>query len=387
VSRVDLERRLDEQQEVLELGLELAQTLEPERVLELALEKAERFSAAETSSIWELDEARGELFFRLVRGEAAPEIRNLRIPLGEGIVGSAAQSGRSERIDDVARDPRWHGEASDRFSTQSMLVVPLVSRGRVIGVLQLLNSTDGSAFDQDDLRRMELFAGPLAHALANARLYASLERTFVESVTALAEAVERRDPYTGGHLRRVVAYSLLLGRELDVPPEMLEEIRLGGTLHDIGKIAVPDAILGKPGPLTPEEAEVMRRHPIDGAEIVGRIASLAPVLPIVRSHHERIDGRGYPDGLTDAEIPLAVRIVAVADTYDAITTSRPYRPGLSPERAAAEIAADAGTRLCPRVAAVFADLHGSGRFDLAAGERLASSLSLRHRDEYNRRKS
>lgn len=385
MSRSELERRLDEQREVLELGLELAQTLEPERVLELALEKAERFSAAETSSIWELDEARGELFFRLVRGRAAPEIRNLRLPLGEGIVGSVVARGRAERIDDAAADPRWHGEASDRFSTRSMLVVPQVSRGRPIGALQLLNSTDGAAFDDDDLRRMELFAGPLAHALANARLYRSLERTFVESVTALAEAVERRDPYTGGHLRRVVAYSLLLGRELGLEPAALEEIRLGATLHDIGKIAVPDAILGKPAALTPEEVEVMRRHPVDGAEIVGRIASLAPVLPIVRSHHERIDGRGYPDGLAGDEIPLAVRIVAVADTYDAVTTSRPYRPGLSPERAAAEIAGDAGSRLCPRVAAAFAALHGSGRFDLEAGERLAGSLSLRRAGEYNAR--
>jgi len=385
MSGSELERRLAEQQEVLELGLELAQTLEPERVMALALEKAERFSAAETSSIWELDESRGELFFRLVRGQAAVEIRHLRIPLGEGIVGDVAASGRAERIEDAARDPRWHGEVSDHFSTRSMLVVPLVSRGRVIGVLQLLNSTDGSAFDEDDLRRMELFAGPLAHALANARLYASLERTFVESGTALAEAVERRDPYTGGHLRRVVAYSLLLGRELGLEPAALEEIRLGATLHDIGKIAVPDAILGKPAALTPEEVEVMRRHPVDGAEIVGRIGSLGPVLPIVRSHHERIDGRGYPDGLAGDEIPLAVRIVAVADTYDAITTSRPYRPGLSPERAAEEIAGDAGTRLCPRVAAAFAALHGSNRFDLAVGERLAGSLSLRRGGEYNAR--
>jgi len=381
----ELERRLSEQQTLLELGLALAQTLEPQRVLELALEKAEEFCAAETSSIWELDEGTGELYFRVVRGSAAPEIRDLRVKLGDGIVGSVAASGRPERIRDVESDRRWKGEVSPHFDTHAMLAVPLVSRGRVIGVLQLLNATDGTGFDEEDQRRMELFAGPLAHALDNARLFAQLERTFVESVTALAEAVERRDPYTGGHLRRVVAYALLLGEEVGLSADDLETLRLGATLHDIGKIAVPDEVLRKPAALTAEEAEIMRRHPVDGAAIVARIASLEPVLPIVRNHHERMDGTGYPDGLADEEIPLLARITAVADTYDAITTSRPYRPGLSPERAAEEIRRDAGTRLCPRVVAAFERLYGTGRFELEAGERLAASLSGRRERGYNGR--
>ena len=143
--------------------------------------------------------------------------------------------------------------------------MPLVSRGRTIGVLQLLNPVGRDRFDEDDLRRMRLFAGPLAHALENARLYAERQRTFVDTVTALAEAVEKRDPYTGGHLQRVVAYSLLLGDELDLTVEELESLRLGATLHDIGKIGVPDGVLLKAGPLDEAEAAVMRRHTVDGA--------------------------------------------------------------------------------------------------------------------------
>ena len=125
----------------------------------------------------------------------------------------------------------------------------------------------------------------------------------------------------------------------------------------------------------------MRRHVIDGAEIVGRIASLAPIVPIVRNHHERMDGKGYPDGLAGEAIPLLARIVAVADTFDAITTSRPYRPGLEPARAASEIRADAGSRLCPTVVAAFERVYRSGRFEVSAGERIAASLSARRRRE------
>ncbi len=379
----EIERRLAEQETLLDIARSLAETLEPQRVLELALAKAEEFCAAETSSIWELDEAAGELFFRVVRGRAAPEIGKVRIRLGQGIVGSVALSGLAELVPDVTKDARWRGEISSQFDTHGMLLVPLVSRGKTIGVLQLLNAASRSAFTDDDLRRMRQFAGPLATALANARLYAALERTFVESVTALAEAVEMRDPYTGGHIRRVVAYSLLLGDELELPADELENLRLGATLHDIGKIAVPDHILRKPGPLNAEEAAVMRRHPGDGAAIVSRIASLAPVLPVVRSHHERLDGKGYPDGLSGDQISMPARIAAVADTYDAITTSRPYRAGLDPATAAAEIRKDSGSRLCPTVVAAFERLYGSGRFRLEDGERLSASLSEHRRRGYN----
>jgi putative nucleotidyltransferase with HDIG domain len=380
----ELQQRLAEQETLLELGLALAETLDLRRVLTLALEKAEQVCAAETSSIWELDEASGELFFRVVRGRAAPEIESLRIPLGEGIVGSVAASGRAEVIGDVTADPRWIGDAAREFDTRAILAVPLISRGRVLGVLQLLNPLEADGFSDDDLRRMRLFAGPVAHALENARLYARLQSTFVETVTAFADAVERRDPYTGGHLHRVVAYSLLLGQELGLPDHELETLRLGATLHDIGKIGVPDGVLLKPGPLDPAEAEIMRRHATDGAGIVSRIGSLRTLVPIVRNHHERMDGSGYPDGLTGERIPLAARIVAVADTFDAMTTSRPYRRAMVAEAAASEIRRVAGLHLCPQVAGAFERLYFDGRFTVEAGAELGDSLSVRLDREYNR---
>jgi HD-GYP domain-containing protein (c-di-GMP phosphodiesterase class II) len=369
----DLVRRLAEYENLFEIGGRLAGTLDVQTVLERALENAESVCQAETSSIWELDEERQELFFRVVRGKAAGAIRNLRVPVGEGLVGSVARSGIPEMVNDVASDPRWRGD-STLFQTRAILTVPLVAEGRVIGVMQLLNPVERDDFTEGDLRRMNLFAGILAHPLQNARLHTAQRRQFFTMVTALAEALDRRDPYTGGHVRRVVAYSLLLGFQMMLSREELQDLWLASTLHDIGKIATPDRILGKPSPLDRDEVEIMKRHPIDGAAIVQHLAN-DNVLKGVRNHHERVDGKGYPDGLSGDQLPPVARIIAVADTYDAMTTSRPYRAGLPPERAAQEIVSSVGTQLCPSVVEAFRALYGSGRFTVEAGEEVLRSIT------------
>jgi HD-GYP domain-containing protein (c-di-GMP phosphodiesterase class II) len=370
----DLAGRLSEYETLLEIGAQLASSLELSTVLETALSTAERLCAAETSSIWEVDDDRQELFFRVVRGRAAGEIRGLRVPLGRGIAGSVAKSGKAEVVNEVAADPRWQGEPHGGFTTRAILAVPLLANGQVVGVLQLLNPVDRERFSGDDLRRMQIFAGMLGHPLQNARLYAAQQRQFLNMVTALAETLEKKDPYTGGHVRRVVSYSLLLGAEMGLGRADLQDLWLAAALHDIGKIGVPDRILGKPAPLDRDEAEIMRRHTTDGAEIVSHLSN-PHVLPGVRSHHERLDGNGYPDGLRDPQIPLAPRIIAVADTFDAMTTSRPYRQGLQPESAAAEIRRAAGTQFCPRVVEAFNALFAGNRFRVAGGEEVLRSIS------------
>jgi HD-GYP domain-containing protein (c-di-GMP phosphodiesterase class II) len=371
----DLQRRLLEHEVLLEMGVELASTLDLSRVLSLALQKAEELCDAESSSIWELDDEKKELFFRVVRGRAAGEIQSLRVPLGRGIVGSVARSGKAEIVNEVQDDPRWSGDRDSQFTTRNILTVPLIARGSVIGVLQLLNRSGGEGFTADDLRRMQLFAGILAAAVANARLYSDQKRTFLEMVTTLSEAIEKRDPYTGGHVRRVVTYSVLLGQEIGLGMEELEELRLAAILHDIGKIAVPDQILQKPARLDAGELQVMERHTVDGAELVGRIRGLRHLVPGIRSHHERLDGRGYPDHLTAEQLSQIPRIIGVADTFDAMTTDRPYRRALTPAAAAEEISRLAGSQFCPLVAAAFGRLYARDAFTLEQGERVLASLS------------
>lgn len=161
-----------------------------------------------------------------------------------------------------------------------------------------------------------------------------LERA--ESVlVALGRAVEERDPFTHGHCERLAVLAARLGHRLQLPPSRIEALERGGFLHDIGKITIPDAILGKPGPLTDEEREVIREHPAAGERICRGLRSLQPVLPIIRHHHERLDGSGYPDGLAGQEIPLTARILQIVDVYDALTNDRPYRKALPDEKALA----------------------------------------------------
>lgn len=361
-SKDNLRKTIEEYEALLEIGVELAGTHDIEKVLELATLKAEKLCGAETGSIWELDESRELLFFRVVRGRAAGEIRSLTMPLGRGIVGHVASTGIAEIVNNVRGDPRWQGELGTSFRTRAILCVPLKAHGKIVGVLQLLNPIAEEGFSKYDLRYMELFAGSLATAIENARLYANQRRQFLGMVTSLAEAVDKRDPYTGDHIRRVVEYSLLLGLELRADREQLEQIRLAATLHDIGKIAIPDSILRKPTELTPTESEIIRRHPIDGWEIIAHIHELKDILPAVRGHHERMDGAGYPDGLKGEEILFITRVVAVADTFDAMTTDRPYRRGLAPDDAAHEIYRSAGSQFCPDVVKAFRELFERGDF-------------------------
>jgi HD-GYP domain-containing protein (c-di-GMP phosphodiesterase class II) len=182
-----------------------------------------------------------------------------------------------------------------------------------------------------------------------------LEDAYVSTVRILAAALDARDNYTLGHSTRVARLSLLVGRRLGMSEAKLKELELACFLHDIGKIRVSDQLLNKPSPLTGEEVDLLRRHPDQGAEILGLAESLHKYVPVVRHHHEWFDGSGYPSGLKGKEIPLYAQIVAIADAYDAMTTSRPYRPGNSQEEAIEEIRRFRGRQFAPVLADLFID--------------------------------
>jgi HD-GYP domain-containing protein (c-di-GMP phosphodiesterase class II) len=183
-----------------------------------------------------------------------------------------------------------------------------------------------------------------------------LRRSYEATVKALADAVEARDAYTGKHAERVAAYGIELARTCGLSTAETPQIEFGFLLHDIGKVAISDAILHKPGRLTHSERDAMRQHPIIGEEIVRGIEFLGDAREVVRSHHERWDGLGYPDRLAGEQIPLAARIFAVADTFDALTSDRPYRAAAPVEQAREIIAAGAGTQFDPDVARAFEDV-------------------------------
>jgi ribonuclease P protein subunit RPR2 len=245
---------------------------------------------------------------------------------------------------------------ADALSTELALALDLV---------RLEDALDRRTREADLLRRQlgayaldvrETFSAEKQRAEELARALTELEQTYLATVRGLAVAVEAKDAYTAGHLVRVTRYGLAMMR-LVAPAHVSDpQFEYGFLLHDIGKLGVPDAVLGKPGPLTEDEWRIMRKHPETGASILEGIPFLAGAKQIVCTHHERWDGRGYPAGLRAEEIPLGARVFPLADAFDAMTTDRPYRPAMSVEEALAEVRAGSGTQFCPEATEAFLTL-------------------------------
>jgi ribonuclease P protein subunit RPR2 len=231
-----------------------------------------------------------------------------------------------------------------------------------VAVLQeRLASVERSAADKE--QQLERYAADLRETFKRERERRhELRRSYMATVRALCNAVEARDAYTGKHAERVAAYGMEIARVLDAPFADDPEVEFGFLLHDVGKVAVPDAILWKPEPLTPEERTLMERHPLVGWEILREIDFLGEAKLVVRHHHERWDGAGYPDGLAGDLIPLAARVFAVADVLDALTTLRPYRPPSPLEDARVVIEESSGTQFDPEVVDAFMQIP-SARLD------------------------
>jgi ribonuclease P protein subunit RPR2 len=215
--------------------------------------------------------------------------------------------------------------------------------------------------------QLERYAADLRDTFKQERARAQqLRRSYVATVRALCNAVEARDAYRGKHAERVTAIGMTLAAEVGMQLSDRPEIEFGFLLHDIGKVGIPDAILFKPGALTRDERALMARHTIIGAEIVNVIEFLGDAAAIVRSHHERWDGDGYPDGLAGEQIPLAARVFAVADVFDALTSERPYRRPSPPAEARRMIVEGAGTQFDARVAEVFSAIEDRTLASIAA---------------------
>jgi ribonuclease P protein subunit RPR2 len=227
------------------------------------------------------------------------------------------------------------------------------TRDEIDDLRERLSHVERSAAEKE--RQLERYAADLRDTFKRERERRhELRQSYMATVRALCNAVEARDAYTGKHAERVAAYGLAIARAAGLALAEDPQIEFGFLLHDIGKVAIPDAILYKPEPLSPEERQLMSRHPVIGWEILRDIEFLGEAKLVVRSHHERWDGTGYPDGLAGEAIPLAARVFAVADTFDALTTDRPYRPASPIAEARELIEAGSGTQFDPAVVGAFA---------------------------------
>jgi len=349
---------------LMELSTLLNSTLRRDEVRRRSIEAITRLVGSEVGSLLLVDVNTDELYFEVALGEEERQraVKEIRLKIGEGIAGWVAAENRPALVNDVQKDPRFFKEADERsrYKTRNMLCVPVRSRERVIGVLQAINRLDGGDFTGEDLRALESLADQVAIAIENSRLYDKLHQTFIETSAALADAIEKRDPYTGGHTKRVLEYSSAIGRTLGMSQHEIERLELAAILHDVGKIGVSDLILCKQAPLDDEEFSAMKKHPEFGVEIVNHIPDLGDILPGIRDHHERIDGKGYPTGFSGDEIDITAKIIAVADSFDAMTTSRPYREGLSVEYAFSELRRCTGSQFDGEVVEAFVKAFETG---------------------------
>lgn len=262
-----------------------------------------------------------------------PNEHKLTLMDHKGISG-AIEIGRDVALTKLTSDDnvvRAHAELVAQHEAGNQVVHVLRVQDRPVGVLQMTWNEGTPTLSDKETQLFEVFTSSMAVALENGRLYSKLKHQNLQTIAALAAAIDARDTYTSGHSEQVTKYAVRMAEVMQKTETWIERLRYGALLHDVGKIGVPDSILLKPGQLTPEEFEKMKQHPVTGARIVETV--LDDVRDIIRHHHERYDGSGYPDGLRGEDIPLESRVIAVADAFDAMTSDRAYRKGMSVEQA------------------------------------------------------
>ena len=317
------------------------------------------------------DEKTGELITEYVKSGSGDAV------ISSTIVSRALDHGEAVITYDAADDSRFGAGASIiAQNIASAMCTPLVHQSERLGVLYVDTRGTTHAFVKSDLELLVAFSGPAAIAIKNAQYVHKLERAYEDTLIAIANAVEARDHYTIGHTWRVTNFALEIARTLGWPEDQLELCGTGGLLHDVGKIAVHDAVLQKAGQLTEEEFARMKIHPERGARIVRDIERLVPIIPYCLYHHERYDGNGYPFGLAGEKIPIEGRLIAVADAFDAMTSNRPYRRGLHPEVALTEIVNGRGTQFDPLIVDALVVCYREGRITRVIQESLKGGRSI-----------
>ena len=274
------------------------------------------------------------------------EVLGSRVVLDRGAIGHAFAFGRVAAARGPGASPcgrgRWHGAPLTACA-------PIGSKRDVRGALSATCSEGRTRFSKHELALLRELAGVAEDALANAQSKNGQEGDMRSRVDRIAQRLARHDPRTSQHSQAMVGIAVAVGERLGVSRACLLELELAALLHDLGKVAVPGDILSKPGPLDPRERSIVERHPVAGAELLRRISGLEPVATIVRYHHERWDGRGYPSGLSGERIPIASRIVSVCDAFEAMMSDRPYRPALDRKTTKAELEQGAGRQFDPAV--------------------------------------
>lgn len=337
-------------------GYHLAHLRSPDEMLQSVLEDAVAVLDAQRGAFLLKDPATGQLQARasvVAEGVSGGESR-----FSATLAKRCLREGQSLLCRDVTADVALQGTRSVVTGSMASIICALVRSPRNrLGVLHLDRGTLQAQFTEDEFHLADAIAASIAVGVECAQAVAGQRDFFLKDLSTLAQRIlEHRAPEEAAHARRVTGYALLLAEAMRLPPEDYRYLQIGAPLHDVGKLGVKEVVLQKADPLTPEEAAEVASHPLKGVALVEGIAGLAPVVPMIRHHHERWDGRGYPDGLAGEQIPLLARIVAVADAFEAMTQDQPYQPRKTMEEAFAELKEGAGQQFDPECVRAFLEL-------------------------------
>lgn len=321
-SNVDLKHRIIELSTLNKISTAISSTLDLDKVLNMILDDAIKLTNAENGSIMLYDKEKDLLSIEVARGLPQNVIDNYSVKSGEGIAGWVLKNKKPLILESgLQNEINFKG---DNSNIKDALSVPLHVQNKIIGVLNISNKYSGT-FNQDDLSLLATLANQASNAIENARLYEEIENLYLSTISALAAAVEAKEPYTHGHSERVSRLATRLAEEIGIDENELKGIKTAGLLHDIGKIGISEKILLKPGKLTAKEFGEMKKHPEIGQKILKAVEFPWEVTNPIAQHHERVDGKGYPAGLKSKNISLQGKIITIADSYDAMTSVRPFR--------------------------------------------------------------
>ncbi len=350
---MDLFDRLAAENEKQYLIEKLWERIKPEengdKLISGIMKLAEATLGVAASSVLLLDDDNQRLYFRYSNGAAGPMMRRLHISRQSGIAGWIVRNRKPLIVNDPekSQDFYMHIDTMTGFKTLSIVGAPVIIDRKVAGVIEALNKKDGTVFTREDLKTLVGIAKTVARALESAKLNEELSQSYKGTVQGIISLADSRDITGDGHSRRVTELVTKAATELGLTIRAQRDLEFAALLHDVGKLAVPERIINKAEDLTREEWIRIRKHPITGYMMLREIPLLKEAARLVLHHHERYDGRGYPEGLKGEEIPFGSRLIAAADAYDYMTTGHAHREAMSTTRAYAELTRNCREQFCP----------------------------------------
>jgi len=350
-----LERVVDRLKILYKISTSLTTVIDSDEIIKMIVEKSASIMKAKIASLMIVDKEKEELYVKYAIG-LNPEFLNARVSIHDSISGWVVREGKPLIVKNIEEDERFKRVNKSNYESKSLISSPVIIKGEVVGVLNVNNKIDGGEFTEDELELLNTLCGQTAVSLENAKLYNDLQKSYFDTIRALVNAIEAKDKYTRGHSERVTCYALEIGKRLNMSTKQLEVLQHAAILHDIGKIGTDLNILHKNGSLTDDEYDVIKEHPVVGSQILEPISFLESVKRIVTEHHERYDGKGYPNGKKGDELTIESRIIAITDAFDAMTSDRPYRKAMDVEDAIAELKRCAGTQFDPYLVDIFINI-------------------------------